>query len=246
MWIFLGVWPAGAQSSRPVKLIEYPQKIVTFHSPEDSRIPAALRASGQPVLEVKATDGAAWSGSSKGLVRRQPGTRAEDRTQYFSGRRYLPDDGVQRLAPDNSAGVWVQTRTGVSHIAMVGMSLARKAAHFEDRVRLRHDRYGLVASSMLRTPGDLSTNQLDPSDNDGLWTAMYAAGECFRYAATGSADALARARRSVEAVLFLEEVTGRAGYPARSYPQRRLAWERGNLALDTGWGEGMEGRYEFG
>ena len=46
---------------------------------------------------------------------------------------------------------------------------------------------------------------------------MYGAGECFRYAVTKDPDALARARKAIEAVLFLEEVTGIPGLPARSY-----------------------------
>jgi hypothetical protein len=54
-------------------------------------------------------------------------------------------------------------------------------------------------------------------DNDGLWTSLYAVAECFRYAVTKSPEALASARKSIEAVLFLEEVAGKRGFPARSY-----------------------------
>jgi hypothetical protein len=100
------------------------------------------------------------------------------------------------------------------------MTLEQKAAAFEERVRLRHDRYGMVADSHLAKSGDLSTNVLESSDNDGLWTAMYGAAECFRYAVTKNPDALARARRAIEAVLFLEEVTGVPGLPARSYVKK--------------------------
>ena len=49
---------------------------------------------------------------------------------------------------------------------------------------------------------------------------MYGAGECFRYAVTKEPEALARAKKAVEAVLFLEEVTGVAGLPARSYVKK--------------------------
>jgi hypothetical protein len=97
------------------------------------------------------------------------------------------------------------------------MTLAQKAEVFEKRIRARHDRYGLVASSHFAVAGDPSSNRLHDTDNDGLWTAMYAAAECFRYAVTKSPEALAYARKSVEAVLFLEEVAGRRGFPARSY-----------------------------
>ncbi len=113
--------------------------------------------------------------------------------------------------------MWVRTKTGVSHIELRRMTLAAKATLFEQRVRTRHDRHGLVAPSDLRVPGDLSTNRMRDDDNDGLWTSMYAAAECFRYAVTRSPEALANATSSTEAVLFLEEVAGKRGFPARSY-----------------------------
>jgi len=154
------------------------------------------------------------------VIREDPKADALDRRQYFAGRRYLPDDDVRNLTPDDSQGMWVRTRTGVSHIEMRPITLEQKAAYFDERIHQRHDRYGLIASSRLRVPGDLSTNQLDPSDNDGLWTAIYAASQCFRYAATHSPEALAHARASIDAVLYLESVTGRPGFPARSYIRR--------------------------
>src|SRR5439155_18900807 len=98
---------------------------------------------------------------------------------------------------------------------------------FEERIHSRHDRYGLVASSHLAVAGDLSSNRMHDSDNDGLWTSIYAAAECFRYAVTKSPEALANARKSVEAVLFLEEVAGRRGFPARSYLRKGDTMPRG-------------------
>jgi hypothetical protein len=97
------------------------------------------------------------------------------------------------------------------------MTLAQKADYFEQRVHARHDRWGQVSNSELKEPGNLATNQLRSSDNDGLWTAMYAASQVFRYAVTKSPEALANARKTIGAVLFLEEVTGRPGFPARSW-----------------------------
>ena len=119
-----------------------------------------------------------------GATRVDPKAAPRDRNQYFAGKRYLPDDEVRQLAADQTAGMWVRTRTGVSHIELRSMTLAEKAALFEERVQRRHDRHGLVSPSNLRVPGDVSTNQMRDDDNDGLWTSMYAAAECFRYAAT--------------------------------------------------------------
>jgi hypothetical protein len=118
------------------------------------------------------------------------------------------------------------------------MTLAAKAALFEARVHARHDRHGLVSPSDLRVPGDISTNQMRDDDNDGLWTSMYAAAECFRYAVTHAPDALANASRSTEAVLFLEEVAGKRGFPARSYIRKGEP-----MPQDGAWHWTPDGRY---
>ena len=205
---------AGQLAAQSVVVPPYWQKLATFYAPGDARVPSALSRASRTAT---ASDGASWTASTPGLLRSDPRAAPRDRTQYFAGRRYLPDDEALALAPDNEAGMWVRTRTGVVHIELRRMTLEAKAALFETRIRERHDRYGLVASSTLAKPGDLSSNQLSSDDNDGLWTAMYASAECFRYAATHDPEALARAVRSTNAVLFLEQVTGRPGFPARSY-----------------------------
>jgi len=234
----------GAET-RPVRLASYPQKFRTFYPHGDPKAPAALSQPAPwplepaPVFAV-ASDGAVWIGSTRGLVRHDARAAAADRIQYFAGRRWLSDDEVLGLVADSAGGMWARTRTGVSHIELRPMTLLRKADLFEQRIRLRHDRYGLVADSTLREAGNLASNQLDPSDNDGLWTAMYAAAECFRYAVTKSPQALANARKSVEAVLLLEQITGRPGLPARSYI-RKGDW-RGPGGT---WHWSPDGQYEW-
>ena len=212
-----------AVAREPVKLAPYPQKFRTFFTLDDPKVPAALRTNALPlpvggiIATARATDGATWLGTTQGLIRLDLSTSQRDQRQYFAGQRYLPDDEVRQIIPDDKAGVWVRTATGISHIELKPMTLAQKAGHFEQRIRARHDRYGLTSSSHLTVAGDLSSNRTHDNDNDGLWTAMYAAAECFRYAVTKSPDALANARKSVDAVLFLEEVAGRRGFPARSF-----------------------------
>lgn len=206
-----------------MKLAASPQKVVTCFPLDTTNAPAALRAPAVPApvggisATARATDGAVWLGTTQGLTRLDFAAPAVDRWQYFAGRRYLPDDAVQQVVPDDAGGVWVRTQTGVSHIEMSSMTLAQKAALFEERIRSRHDRYGLVADCRLARPGDPSSYQPIDNDNDGLWTAIYAAAECFRYQVTKSPEALASARKAVEVILFLEEVTGRRGFPARSF-----------------------------
>jgi len=207
----------------PIHLAPYPQKIRTFYKISDSAVPDVLRSNAVPLpagnitAAVRSTDGALWLGSTQGLVRLDFSAPSRDQRQYLAGRRYLQDDFVVQIVPDETGGIWARTQTGVSHIEMRSMTLAQKAEFFEKRIRARHDRYGLVSGSHLLVPGDPSSNKLRDDDNDGLWTAMYATAECFRYGVTKSPEALANARKSIEAVLFLEEVAGKRGFPARSY-----------------------------
>ncbi len=221
-WLGLFACPAGGWE--PVKLARYPQKFRAFFSLETTNAPAALRGApislptGNLTASLGTSNGAFWLGTTQGLVCLKLGSRDADRCEYLAGRRYLPDDDVRALAEDSTGtGVWVRTRTGISHIESRPMTLAQKAAFFEQRIRARHDRYGLIADSNLLVPGDTGSNQPSDSDNDGLWTSIYAAAECFRYAVTKSPEALANARKSVEAMLFLEEVAGCRGFPARSF-----------------------------
>ena len=232
LWLLWTLAPP-ADAWEPVQLVAYPQTVRTFYQAGDAAVPAALRSKPVPLpvgnimAAARASDGAVWLGTTQGLMRLDFSAPEQDRRQYLAGQRYLPDDQVQQLLADEHDGMWVRTRTGVSHIERKPMTLAQKAEHFEQRIRARHDRYGLVADSGLRVAGDVSSNQLEDNDNDGLWTAMYAAGECFRYAVTKSPEALSKARKSIEAVLFLEEVAGRRGFPARSYIRKGDPLPRG-------------------
>ncbi len=119
-------------------------------------------------------------------------------------------------------GIWVETPKGFSRIEYRLMTLAEKSKEFVERIRARHVRWGLTADSDLRVPGDLSTNQMRSTDNDGLWTAIYVAAECFRYRVTGEADARANAQQGMRAILRLEEITGIPGFPARSFIRKGI------------------------
>ena len=159
-------------------------------------------------------DGAVWLGTAHGLWR-----HTKSGWDYFAGQRYLASDDVRALAPvpANPHSVSVFTSKGASRIDLLPMTREDKASFFEKLVADRHTRHGMVADSVLTRPGDLASNQTISSDNDGLWTAMYGAAECFRYSLTHSVEALQRAERSVEALLYLEKITGIPGFPARSY-----------------------------
>jgi hypothetical protein len=208
--------------------------------------PAPLRLSfkeGLPVGNLRAIavtrDGAVWAGGSEGLVRYKQAAHVWDRWQFFAGLRYLPSDDVQAIAmdTDDDTSVWVRTAKGFSHIEFRPMTLARKAAYFEERIEKRHKRHNLVGDSQFVEAGNPATSHQYPNDNDGLWTAMYAAAECFRYAVTKDRKALDAARKSVEAVIRLEEITGRKGYPARSFRHKSEPRHEGGFWYFTKDGE---------
>src|SRR5262245_13522410 len=178
-------------------------------------------------------EGAHWIGTPSGAIRHNVFTEIPWDTglpfkshsdkrlkfEYFAGKRWLPDDQVTGIGFEKSPSevVWIETPKGFSRIEYKQMTLAEKSKAFVERVRARHVRHGLTADSLLRVPGDLSSNQMVSSDNDGLWTQMYIAAEAFRYKGAGEADALANAKQGFEPMLRLEEITGIPGFHARSF-----------------------------
>jgi hypothetical protein len=174
---------------------------------------------GLPILSVTGIAGAEagklWLATSHGAVLFVPGAAADARSFYFAGKRYLPDDDVLQIVAARDHA-WIRTRTGISHIEFKPYSLAQKSDYFLQRILERHKRHGYVASCDLLRAGDPASFRMTPDDNDGLWTSIYVAAECFRYASTHSPSALANARTSLEAMLRLVSITGIPGFPARS------------------------------
>jgi hypothetical protein len=156
-------------------------------------------------------------GTKKGLIIFN--TLSNDVRGYLSGQRWLPDDNVTGIGlepPIKADVIWVETPKGFSRIEYKQMTLADKSNAFVERVQKRHVRWGMTSDSHLKVPGDLSSNQMVSSDNDGLWTQMYIAAEAFRYSVTRAADARANAKVGLEAMLRLESITGISGFHARS------------------------------
>jgi hypothetical protein len=216
-------------------------KVRMQHGVDPAREAALRRAYVPlPVTEftvIAASEGSTWIGTAAGAIRLGPGYGGRE---YFAGQRWLPDDHVTGIGLDGQ-GAWIETPRGYSRIAYVSMSLAEKSRIFVDRVQARHNRWGLTSDSRLQVPGDLSTSQAIPNDNDGLWTAMYVAAECFRYKVTGDADARTNARRGMEALVRLESVTGIPGFPARSYV--KIGQEPG--ATEGEWHDSPDGQWRW-
>lgn len=158
-----------------------------------------------------APDGSVWLGTTRGAIHFDGKT-----WEYRQGRRWLPDDYVKAVVVDAQGTAWFATAKGIGKIKQVPMTLAQKAKFFEDEIDLRHRRteYEYVLEVHLAAPGDKSKWTQHDSDNDGLWTSMYGAGECYAYAATKDPKAKVRAKKAYEAMRFLWTVTQGGTPPA--------------------------------
>ena len=178
---------------------------------------------GLPILSLTGIalgpDGRLWLATRQGAVCLQPDAPPGEQWFYFWGKRYLSDNRVLQIVAERD-GAWIRTETGISRIEFQPFDLERKSDLFIERLQSRHNRYGYTADCELLRPGDTSSFRMAPSDNDGLWTAIYVASECFRFAVTHSPEALRNARTSLAALLRLESITGISGFPARALIRR--------------------------
>ena len=162
---------------------------------------------------IREIRGRLWFGSARGAFCQ----RSDGSFDYYASLRWLVDDEVQDISSGPDHSVLVLTRKGLSRINFVEMTLAEKAEYFQEVQRLRHIRHGFSSEGNLSRPGDPSSIVLRDTDNDGLWTSMYLAGELFRFAVTSSEDALQNAYEAFEAMERLTEISGIKGFPARTY-----------------------------
>ncbi len=182
---------------------------------------------------VSSIDGNLWFGSTWGAMK----LRDDGKFDYYASERWIPSDTVVHIArgPENS--VLILTNRGLGKICFEEMTLYDKAMFYEKQVRERHIRTGFNATVSSMIKGDVTTGSMEDSDNDGLWTSMYLAGETFRYAVTKSGEALQNVRESLEAMERLYSINGIPGFPSRSFERRGYkyddeAWRR---AEDPEW-----------
>lgn len=216
-----------------------------------------------------APDGSIWAGTTRGLVHLIPGATPDDppRWQYRQGRRWLPHDHVLSVEVDRDGTVQVETPAGPGRIHLRPMTLRQKAERFQEAIDRFHRRtpYGYVLGVALEQPGDTSAFRQSDSDNDGLWTSMYGAAECLRWAVTGEPEARENARRAFEALRFLQLVTqggtppAEPGFVARTIlpadgpdpnegrleSDRRMREERDGLwkVIDPRWPTSADGQW---
>lgn len=181
-------------------------------------------AEGVPVADFStiavAPDGRVWFGSRRGAVEWRDGV-----FRYRQGPAWLPGDDVRDVAVDREGTVVLATDGGVGLIADRPWTLADKARHYEEVIErsIARTEHGFVATADLDVPGDATTARRTDSDNDGLWTAMYGAAQCYAYAHDRSPEAKRRADRAFRALSFLQEVTqGGEHTPAPGFPARTV------------------------
>ena len=167
-----------------------------------------------------APNGDVWFGTTLGAIRYRDGQFA-----YRQGKRWLPHDHVQSLIVDPSGIVWIGTPGGIGRIRAVRLTLQQKADIYDAEIDqyLKRTEFGYVAEAGLEAPGDRGTSRQHDSDNDGLWTAMYGAAQCFAVATRNAPDARGRAKKAFEALRFLQVVTqGGSHSPPPGYVARTI------------------------
>lgn len=157
-------------------------------------------------------DGTVYLGTDIGLY-----TVNGEKTRFYGSKRYLPEGTVKCLAvkPDGSE-FWVGTEGGLSRIEKKPMLLSEKEKYYQQFMEyFKRENYLTKRENTVNR--DITTGNVSITDNDGLWTAVYVAAECFRYAVTGEEDARENAKKSMKAMMKLMTMTGVKGFPARAY-----------------------------
>lgn len=175
------------------------------------------------ITAVNDIDGSLWFGSKNGAFK----LRKDGKFDYYASKRWLPDNEVVDVVKGPENSILVLTKKGLSQINFKKITLEEKAEYFQKIQRSRHIRYGQTGDLYLKVPGDVSSGVFKDTDNDGLWTSMYLAGELFRYAVTKSEDAKENAYEAFVAIERLTTISGIKGFPAR-------AFEREGVELDEG------------
>ena len=170
------------------------------------------------ITAVTEVNGKLWFGSTQGAF----AMRTDGKFDYYNGERWLPGNQVTQITAGPPNTVLILTTAGLARLETKWMTLSEKAQFYDRQVRTRHVRNGFNATLVRMEKGNLATGYLEDSDNDGLWTSMYLAGEIFRYAVTKNPDALQNCRESLDAMERLYTVTPVPGFPGRSFERAGL------------------------
>lgn len=159
-----------------------------------------------------AADGKKYFATNTGII-----TLVEGKISYFSYGVWLMHPTVTKITVSDNGTIAAVTPRGISVITSKYMTLEEKADYYDNlAVKYFTRNEGYQVTRTLRKYGDLDSGWLPNSDNDGLFTGVYCASQCFRYKVTGSEEAKANAKRAVEAMIKLTEITGKPGFTARA------------------------------
>ncbi len=200
------------------------QKVVTRYKNNSKDAPDFIKNSldYKNAQEAVTKDGAKWSITDYGVLRTcENAKNPRDKEQRFMGDRYFysadtTDGNVLAIYPDGENGIWTVMARGYTHIEMKDISGTQKAAIMSENTQKYVARRGMVSNADL-VDGEWVSEE---SDNDGLWTSMYGAGELMRYAVlrndpTATKEEIEAARKtaylSTEAVLLLTYISMRTG-----------------------------------
>jgi hypothetical protein len=244
--VLLSIALLGASNDEFTSWVAEPAGVVQLPESQGQRLTSAelaALANGKPVMPFfdltvgyRDRNGGTWAGSRRGLMYL---ALSATRWRLFHSRRWLPDDDVRDLAIAENGDVLVSTSAGIGRLASRATTLGKKMSTIDDSLVTHHRREGLVGGIHLVEPGKLDgAHSQHHNDNDGLWTSIYIAAEAFRYAVTGDPAAKQNARKSLEALMFLERVTGIPGFAARSiWPKSEPMPARGE------WHPSADGRW---
>jgi hypothetical protein len=154
-----------------------------------------------------------WYGGPQGLFRK----RANGAVDYYASRRWLLDDDVRDIAFDREGNVYALSKTGLNKIVFEPMTLEEKAAHYDDKIRQRHIRFGFCSELRLTRPGEPTSAEMIDTDNDGTWSNYYMASQAFRYGATHDPQAKSNAWETFATMERLEQINPLGGFPARTF-----------------------------
>lgn len=190
-----------------------------------------------------ADDGRVILGSEAGLIIIQNGY-----SKHLPATRWVCEEKVNAaIAVGNT--IWTATDTGVSKITEVEMTLKEKADYCFDLTEKYYlRREGFLCYLTDVKDGKIETGKPGISDNDGLWTQTYLASLCYCYAVTKDEKVLESARRCMNAMVKLTQVTGIKGFTARAV---RYEGDRGfgknlDMQIDGGeWHKALDGECEW-
>jgi len=142
---------------------------------------------------------------------------------------YNAKEVITNIMPDGNNGLWILGENGnATHIVRKQMSLMGKALLQTEISRNYNDRFGFQSGNTsfsstadmikaLMTGDKDAARATGDTDNDGLWTTMYASGEIWRYnymkenfgeSDERTKDAKASAIRAVESIVTLGYISG--------------------------------------